>query len=169
METLEELSGTLESLEDLRSIVRTMKALAAASSRQYERAVESLSQYSRTIELGLHVVLREMPEPMARHQRAHGPMGIIVFGSDHGLCGRFNEDLADFVREHLPARAEAQDVRVLVVGARMTPLVGETGLSADETMALPGSASRITALVDQIFVMLDTWQAEVGMVSAHLF
>lgn len=169
METLEQLSGTLESLEDLRSIVRTMKALAAASIRQYERAVESLGQYNRTVELGLHVVLREMPEPMARHPRAHGPMGIVVFGSDHGLCGRFNEDLAGFVREHLQARADAEDVRVLVVGARMTPLVAEAGLPADETLGLPGSAARITALVDQIFLTLDTWQAEVGVISVHLF
>jgi F-type H+-transporting ATPase subunit gamma len=168
METLEQLSGTLESLEDLRSIVRTMKALAAASIRQYERAVESLSQYNRTVALGLHVVLREMPEPLAQHQRARGPMGIIVFGSDHGLCGRFNEDLADFVREHLQARAEAEDVRVLVVGARMTPLVAEAGLPADETLALPGSAARITALVDQIFLTLDTWHSQVGVVSVHL-
>ena len=169
METLEQLAGTLESLEDLRSIVRTMKALAAASIRQYERAVESLRQYNRTVELGLHVVLREMPEPTARPHRSHGPMGIIVFGSDHGLCGRFNGDLADFVREHLQARAETEDVRVLVVGARMAPLVEEAGMPVDETLAVPGSAARITALVDQIFLTLDTWQAEVDVVSVHLF
>lgn len=169
METLEQLSATLESLDDLRSIVRTMKALAAASIRQYERAVESLSQYNRTVALGLHVVLREMPERMMRRQRGRGPTGIIIFGSDHGLCGRFNEDLADFVREHLRARAETEDVRVLVVGARMTPLLAEAGLPADETLGLPGSAARVTALVDQLFLTLDAWQTEINVVSVHLF
>ena len=169
METLEQLSGTLESLEDLRSIVRTMKALAAASIRQYERAVESLQLYNRTVELGLHVVLREMPEPMTRHQRAHGPLGIIVFGSDHGLCGRFNQDLADFVREHLQGRAAEEAIRVLVVGARMAPLMADAGLPADETLGLPGSAARITALVDQIFLTLDAWEAESGVVPVHVF
>jgi len=169
METLEHLAATLESLEDLRSIVRTMKALAAASIRQYERAVESLGQYYRTVELGLHVVLREMPELPARHHRSHGPTGIVVFGSDHGLCGRFNEDLADFVREHLPAGAEAEDIRVLVVGARMTPLVEDAGMPVDETLGVPGSAARTTTLVDQIFLTLDAWRAELEVVSVHLF
>lgn len=168
METLEHLSGTLESLDDLRSIVRTMKALAAASIRQYERAVESLGHYNRTVELGLHVVLREMPEPAPRAQRADGPMGIVVFGSDHGLCGRFNEELADFVLPHLRPRAELEHVRALVVGARMAPLMEAGGMTLEETLPVPGSAARITALVDQILLTLDGWQAA-GIGHVHLF
>jgi F-type H+-transporting ATPase subunit gamma len=169
METLEQLSETLASIDDLRSIVRTMRALAAASIRQYERAVESLSQYNRTIELGLHVVLRQMPRPSARHQRAYGSTGIVIFGSDHGLCGRFNEDLAEFVREHLQARAEIEDVRVLVMGARIAPLLEDRAMRPDETLSVPGSAGRITALVDQILVTIDTWQVEAEVASVHLF
>ncbi|MGE0459778.1 MAG: F0F1 ATP synthase subunit gamma [Vicinamibacterales bacterium] len=169
METLERLAGTLASLDDLRSIVRTMKALAAASIRQYERAVESLGQYNRTIELGLHVVLRDMPAPVARAHRAPGPVGLVVFGSDHGLCGRFNEDIAGFVDEHVRTRAETDDVRVLAVGARLTPLVQEAGLPPDDTLSLPGSAARITALVDRILVVLDGWRADPGVAAVHLF
>ncbi|HQZ40495.1 MAG TPA: F0F1 ATP synthase subunit gamma [Vicinamibacterales bacterium] len=169
METLEQLSQTLESLDDLRSIVRTMKALAAASIRQYERAVESLEHYSRTVDLGLHVVLREMPEPMTSSRRTHGPIGVVVFGSDHGLCGRFNEELAGFVHEHVRARAEAETVRVLVIGARMTPLIEASDLTVDSTLPVPGSAARITALVDKILLTLDTWQAKAAVVGVHLF
>jgi F-type H+-transporting ATPase subunit gamma len=168
METLEKLSGTLESLDDLRSIVRTMKAMAAASIRQYERAVESLGQYNRTVELGLHVVLREMLEPTTQVHRAQGSMGIVVFGSDHGLCGRFNEDLADFVRQHLHRRATLEQVPVMVVGARMPPLLEASGLPVEETLSVPGSAARITALVDLILLTLDRWQVA-GIVEVHLF
>lgn len=169
METLEQLAGALDSLEDLRSIVRSMKAMAAASIRQYEQAVEALGLYNRTVELGLHVALRNMPPPAPRRHRRRGPMGIIVFGSDHGLCGRFNRDLASFVREHVQARAESEDVRVLVAGARVTPLLEDAGLSIDETLHLPGSATRITALVDQLFLTLDVWRSEDGVESVHLF
>jgi F-type H+-transporting ATPase subunit gamma len=169
METLEQLSGTLESLDDLRSIVRTMKAMAAASIRQYERAVESLAQYNRTVELGLHVVLREMPAPTTRMHRAQGSMGIVVFGSDHDLCGRFNEDLADFVLQHLRTRIEREPVPVLVVGARMMPLVEADWIQVEETLSAPGSAARITGLVDQILLTLDKWQATAGVLEVHLF
>jgi F-type H+-transporting ATPase subunit gamma len=96
-------------------------------------------------------------------------MGALVFGSDHGLCGRFNEELAGFVHEHLQALAEAEEVRVLVVGGRMTPLLEEAGLSVDETLAAPGSAARITSLVDQIFLTLDVWRSQVDVVPVHLF
>jgi F-type H+-transporting ATPase subunit gamma len=146
-----------------------MKALAAASIRQYERAVESLRHYNRTVELGLHVVLREMPEPTTRPRRAPAPMGVVVFGSDHGLCGRFNEDLADFVHQHLRAHAEVESLRMLIVGERMTPLMETAGMSVDETLTVPGSAARITALVDRILLTLDTWQADARVADVHLF
>jgi len=169
METLEQLAGTLESLDDLRSIVRTMKALAAASIRQYERAVESLGHYNRSIELGLHVVLKDMPAPPTTPRRAHGPIGVVVFGSDHGLCGRFNKDVTDFAGAQLRTRARTEDVRVLAVGARLGALLEEAGFPPDETLSLPGSAARITALVDRVLVALDGWQADPGVVAVRLF
>ncbi|MEJ2077204.1 MAG: F0F1 ATP synthase subunit gamma [Acidobacteriota bacterium] len=78
----------------MRTIVKTMKALSAASSRQYEQAVSALGGYYRTIERGLHVVLKDMQQlpPSPRHVANPKRSAAIVFGSDHGLCGRFNEE-----------------------------------------------------------------------------
>lgn len=159
METLEHLAATIDSLDDLRSIVRTMKALAAVSIRQYERAVESLRQYRRTVDLGLQAVWHAQPATAARRTaRAPGASGLVVFGSDHGLCGRFNEDLAEAARAHI--RALPHPPRVLVVGERLAPLVEDVGITVEATLATPGSAPRITALVDRLLVKLERWQAE---------
>src|SRR3546814_14212633 len=77
----------IESAEDLYAVVRVMKALAAASIRQCERAVESLAEYNRTIEMGLQIVLWNRPEAIAAEPSPGQRRGIIVFGSDQGLCG----------------------------------------------------------------------------------
>ena len=109
MPTLEALRHTLATVEELRSIVRTMKALAAVSIHQYDRAVTALADYDRAVRQGLRVVLREqMVEAQAQRlaladaipeipSTAGSPpaTGAVVFGSDHGLCGRFNEVLAE--------------------------------------------------------------------------
>lgn len=168
METLEQLSRALGSLDELRGIVRTMKALSAANIRQYEMAVESLRQYGRTVDLGLHVVLRDMPPPAPDSAaRRHGPVGVIVFGSDHGLCGRFNEDVAAFVRDHLRTPGIVV-TRVAVVGARVAPMLADAGLAVDQHLALPGTAARITALVDRLLLVIDDWRATDAARDVHL-
>ena len=118
MQSVEVLEKQIESFEDLRSIVRTMKALSAVSIHQYERAVDSLSDYTHTVELGLSVVLQRLRRfpPEVRAVR-DARVALIVFGSDHGLCGRFNEDIVDYAVQALnqdPGRAAVQDILVTI-------------------------------------------------------
>src|SRR5690606_16116714 len=95
MQTTEAIRRRLETTEDLRSIVRTMKALATVSIRQYEDAVASLEEYTRGVNLGMQALLRLRPEAVGEISAA--PVvrpAAIVFGSDQGLCGAFNEQIA---------------------------------------------------------------------------
>lgn len=99
METLETLSDTLETTGDIQSIVRTMKSLAAVSIRQYEQAEDAVSSYEETVNLGLTALLRGgRARGLAlsgTDGRAAGGdatrKGLLVIGSDRGLCGRYNE------------------------------------------------------------------------------
>ena len=59
MESPERLQQRIKSIGDLDDIVGTMKALSAASIYQYEKAVASLADYWHTVELGLHIVMRD--------------------------------------------------------------------------------------------------------------
>ena len=105
MEALERLHEQLHSLEQLRTIVSTMKVLSAASIRQYEQAVRSLAGYYQTVERGLHVVLKDMLSAPPTSPSLREPLltAAIVFGSDHGLCGRFNEEISRYTLERLDA------------------------------------------------------------------
>ena len=93
------LRRKIGSAGDLRSVVRTMKAVAAASIAQYERSVAALADYRLAVELGLGVSLRQLVaarEPIGMWAATgSGGVGAIVFGSDQGLVGQFNDAIAD--------------------------------------------------------------------------
>lgn len=53
-------------------------------------------------------------------------IGAVVFGSDQGLVGQFNERLAEFVRTELAALPGKQTI--WVVGERMQARINDGGL-----------------------------------------
>lgn len=102
-EELELLHRRLHTATELKSVVRTMKTLAAVSIVPYERATRSLADYYRTVELGLVACLKDIDNPSASDEPspATDRTGVVVFGSDQGMVGQFNEVLADFVLSEL--------------------------------------------------------------------
>jgi F-type H+-transporting ATPase subunit gamma len=153
-ETAADLRRKIESAGDLQSVVRTMKALAASSIGQYEESVRALGDYTRTVELGLSVSFR-MSEPAAvpakRKGRDHaGTVGAVVFGSDQGLVGRFNEVVADHAIEAL-ARLGGRP-RVWAVGERVHARLADAGLSPVGLFAVPSSVQAITPLIGRILL-----------------
>jgi len=162
MQTLEALQRDINAATDLQSIVRTMKVLAAVSIRQYERALESLTDYNRTVEMGLQVVLHNHQTTAAcLHQNQLPWTGAIVFGSDHGLCGRYNESIAAFALEKLDKiEHDRQNRRILAVGARVDAALRERGQNVEETFFVPGSVAGITATVQKMLLQIDNWQVE---------
>jgi F-type H+-transporting ATPase subunit gamma len=166
MASAEALQRRMENLGDLQQIVRTMKALSAVSIRQYERAAESLAEYERTVELGLRVVLRGREEPPLPRRRIPARAARIVFGTDHGLCGRFNEVVA----EHALSYGDRQDASGpwLAVGERVAAaLEGELD-GRIEILHMPGSAAAVTALVQRVLLRVDAWREE-GVGRVELF
>ena len=112
-DTLASLRRKIGGAGDLESVVRSMKALAAASIGQYEKSVLALADYYRTVELGLVVCLRKQGMAAAEQHRpkpaATKTVSAIVFGSDQGLVGQFNDVLADFVAKALNCSARRKE------------------------------------------------------------
>lgn len=170
MESLEQLHSQLNSLDELRTIIKTMKALSAASIRQYEQAVNALGAYHRTVERGLYVVLKDMDHPPPPHRHEPQQLAAIVFGSDHGLCGRFNEEITDYALNRMDASpADPQHRLLLAVGARVAASLESEGQPIEENFFVPGSASQITATVQQILLKLDEWREQTGVHHVYLF
>jgi F-type H+-transporting ATPase subunit gamma len=156
-DTSARLRRKISSAADLRSVVRTMKAVAAASIVQYERSVAGLADYRLAVELGLGVSLRQVEaasEPIGlRGAAGSGPVSAIVFGSDQGLVGQFNDAIADRALKALATLAGP--ARVWAVGERAHARLADAGIATIGAFAVPTSVSAITALVAQILVATD--------------
>ncbi len=169
METLERLIQRLDSFGDLRDIVGTMKSLSAASIHQYEQAVRSLADYRRTVELGLHIVLRESKLPPDRQPRKEGRLAAVIFGSDHGLCGRFNEEITQYALQRMDSIPTDPERRILVVGQRASDLLVRADQPVTMALNLPGNANQISGIVQEILLHIDRWREDPGLDWLYLF
>ena len=106
-DTTASLRRKINSAGDLQAVVRTMKALAASNIGQYEQSVRALGDYYRTVELGLSLCFRGTGSAAALTGETRptdaGAIGAVVFGSDQGLVGQFNDVVADYALKTLAA------------------------------------------------------------------
>lgn len=170
METLETLNKRIITTKNLQSIVRTMRSLSAVSIHQYELAVKALTEYAQVTELGLQVLLRESPFLEVEPTRQDEPTIAIVFGSDHGLCGRFNEQITNLAWTEIGKHSvSVGDVSCLVVGVRAASRLEEMGQRIDTSYFLPGSVEGLTETANNILLKIDEWRRTRGSVRVLLF
>jgi F-type H+-transporting ATPase subunit gamma len=151
-ETTASLRGKIDSAGDLQSVVRTMKAMAASNIGQYERAVGALGDYYRSVELGLSICFRKSvmaASAVESNGRADAKgLDAVVFGSDQGLVGQFNEVIADYAIQTLAALPGKP--KVWAVGERVHARLTDGGLPPIGLFAVPNSVKAVTPLVGQI-------------------
>lgn len=167
MQTLEELRALILTTQELQSVVRTMKALAMAGSRQYQLARESLVAYTANVEQALQAVLRLqrfdaastsltslMPSPPST-----GDVGVILYGSSHGLCGPFNEQIVTFTLGELRRRGIAGErCRMAVVGDRLASMVDDGPLPVEARFSLPSSVAAVSVLLQELLPLIEGWR-----------
>ena len=146
------LSRKIASASDLQSVVRTMKAMAASSIGQYETSVLALADYYHTVDLALSVCLREIKMngvmPEAKDIANKDSIGAIVFGSDQGLVGQFNNEIADYAIQALMVLPGIP--LVWAVGERVQARLVDAGITVTGLFATPTSIQTVTSLVGQI-------------------
>ncbi len=170
-DTMESLSRKINSAGDLQSVVRTMKALAASNIGQYEKSVRALADYYRTVELGLGACFRESEQAaLMAEQKGQADaevIGAIVFGSDQGLVGQFNEVVADYAIKTLAAQPGKP--QIWAVGERVYARLADAGLLLIGLFAVPNSVKAITPLVGQIQIESEAHRIKDGYTSIYVF
>lgn len=167
MATLADLRRKIETATDLGTVVSTMKTLAAVRIRQYEASVKSLGDYSRTIDLGFQILLRDQPGILGSEQPRR--TGAVIFGSDQGMCGQFNNDIVGYANDYLRSMGDIAAVPILVVGSRAKDIVIDSGLVVDRLYQVATSVTDITNLVLEILPQVEGWQTELGITQVLLF
>ncbi|MEO8754064.1 MAG: F0F1 ATP synthase subunit gamma [Casimicrobiaceae bacterium] len=170
-DSIASLRRQIGSAGDLQSVVRTMKALAASSIGQYESSVSALTDYYRTVELGLGACFRASGVATTRAEPKSPPkeigIGAVVFGSDQGLVGQFNDVVAEYAIKMLAARPG--EPRVWAVGERVHARLTDAGLTVLGLFAVPNSVQAITPLVGQIQIESEAHRAEGGYHELYVF
>ena len=167
-DTLDSLRRKLDAADQLGAVVRAMKAVAASSIGQYEKAVDALGQYQHSVELGLGLCLRgERGIAAAPAAARNPPVGALIFGSDQGLVGRFNEVVGSFALEGL--RKLPGPKTVWAVGERVCSCLEAAGLAITRRFAVPASVTAITALVVEVQIEIETYTARERYSEAHVF
>ncbi|MDE2308161.1 MAG: F0F1 ATP synthase subunit gamma [Xanthomonadaceae bacterium] len=171
-DTTASLRRKIASAGDLQSVVRTMKAMAASSITQYEQSVRALDDYNRTVELGLGVCLRGTAGAAAWRRAANRPagtqgIGAVVFGSDQGLVGQFNDVVADYAIETLSTLPGKP--LVWAVGERAHARLADAGLPPAGLFSVPNSVKAIAPLVGQILLESEQQQRQGKAAELHLF
>ena len=159
MDSLESLTRQITGAKDLNSIVRTMKAMAAANIGQYEMAMESLGDYWNNVSLGLVAYLKhvrldnQQNSRIANTNKSEKSICAIVFGSDQGFVGQFNDALSQYVQDSLSTHEGT--LEIWTVGVRVPLLLKDMGLLVTKEFNLPNSINAITSLIGSILVEVE--------------
>ena len=170
-DTTESLRRKMASAGELRSVVRTMKALAASSIGQYERSVLALADYHRAVAAGLGATFRAAqagPPPPEPAQRKEAPgITAIVFGTDQGLVGQFNDIVVDFALKTLGSMAGRP--QVWAVGERVHNRLADAGLDILGRFPVPNSVEAITGLVGELQIQCEASRKEGARTLEYVF
>jgi F-type H+-transporting ATPase subunit gamma len=159
-QTLEALSRRTTSMQSIRNIVHTMKTLSVINATPYEHAAQAIEAYHSTVLEGLHAFLSQMG-PLEVPPSGGARRVLIVFGSDHGLCGNYNEALAEHVAKQLSDVLEK--TTVLCIGAQMADALLDQSIVSEPTFLPPASVDGIGRLATLLTQHLDDIQRDTGL------
>lgn len=144
-----------ETLTGIRSIVHSMKTLSAINVLPYEQAARAIDAYHDIVLDGIQAFLRHNGPLALRPNEAEAQV-IIAFGSDHGLCGSYNETLAKKILNMPKTKAPANSTpRVICVGARMEDALSGLGITAEKSLWPPAAADGLGRLASDVVTCLD--------------
>ena len=120
--------------------------------------------------MGLQVVLGAGEALIVAEPSNNNRLGAIIFGSDQGMCGQFNEQIASYaiaLLNNLPNQPE--DRKILAVGTRVIASLEAAGQSVEEHFAMPKSIAGITPVVQELLLHIDVWREEQQIDQVFLF
>ncbi|MGQ4650616.1 F0F1 ATP synthase subunit gamma [Lyngbya aestuarii] len=183
MASPEFLQRQIHTAEELKAVVKMMKVLAAVNIHQYEHAVTSLAEYTRTIKMGLHVVLKSTHtngnlsngnfpkiDPHSLLINSIGRCGVLIFGSEQGMCGQFNEQIGRYaIAEIEKLQIPPEQLAVFAIGSRIIPHLESEGYQIEQNFTMPSSLSGITSMVQEMLLHIASWRERQQITRIILF
>lgn len=125
MATLRELKGRIGSVASSEKITGAMKMISSAKMHKAEGILRKLVPFRNQINAIIGNLLSadvQFSSPLTEPQEVK-KVAIVAFGSDDGLCGAYNANLAKFVKAHMQTLREkyCQELRIdlYAIGRKM--------------------------------------------------
>ena len=129
MATLRELKGRIGSVASSEKITGAMKMISSAKMHKAEGALRRLQPYRSTIESIISNLLTadaSFSSPLAE-PRTINHITLVILGSDDGLCGAYNVNLAKFLMQRImelrTLHGNSLKITVVPVGRKMAKAV----------------------------------------------
>ncbi|HZD26523.1 MAG TPA: F0F1 ATP synthase subunit gamma, partial [Alphaproteobacteria bacterium] len=126
MERLSRLEQRLASLRELQNVITAMRSLAAVRVQEARTVLAGERAYAAVVDSALASALPLLGEDGEPAPPAGGETVVLLFGSEHGFVGAFNDRLLDAAAALVPSGRPG----LLAVGTR-------AALTADERDLVP--------------------------------
>lgn len=159
METLDDLKKTLEISKSIGQVVNTMKSLSSVNIKKHEKHVKILYAYKTSIELGLQAIINNTDEikidELQYVKMSDNSTNLsIIFGSNQGLCGRFNDKILDFLIEDI--KKNNLQTRIIVVGNRLNMMASNNkNLNIVKSIIFPNLTNNLSNTIYEILNTID--------------
>ncbi len=147
MTSTKEIEERIRKFREIEKIVLSMKSIASSNVRRAQILIESLREFEENVVSSVGMVLSYFPDLSLNV--SGGKVLVVVFGSDQGLCGNFNDRVFERALGVFGKRGELMGF--LVVGRKLSDLMEDNVI---RTFSAPthyeSIYSRASELIDQI-------------------
>lgn len=151
MSTLRELKTRIGSVSSSEKITGAMKMISSAKVHKFEQALKRLVPYRSQIQAIMGHLLdadAEFVSPLIEERGEVKTVGIVVFGSDDGLCGAYNMNIFKHLLvtiNQIKSKYTEQNIafRIYPVGKKMRRAADKLAGSDIEVISIDGVDSKM--------------------------
>jgi len=156
---LQQVKRRITATRQIRQVTAALQRVSSARFLNDRRAAENSRRYTRRLYQIMRDVGVQVPyvdHPLLRTSTGK-TSGVILFGSDKGLCGGFNRTLVEAVQKRL-AEHPAKQVKLIIVGKVVARRLHRLGLDVFRFFEQPERSARasridgITAMASDLFL-----------------
>jgi len=121
MATLNEVKQRISGVQNTQKITKAMKIVAATKLKKHERIRKTSDPFSQSLDTLVRTLIQHTyhaRHPLLEEQHHVAQGGIIIIGSDRGLCGSFNGNLFRKTLEFMAEQQQCERLLVVPLGKR---------------------------------------------------
>jgi len=166
---LQRVKRRIGTTRQIQKVTGAMQRVASARLVNDRRNMEASGRYTLRLRQLMEELFCEVPDldhPLLRPGGGAGPVALIVFGAERGLCGGFNAALMTAVSSFVAAQS-GRRVELLAVGKIVARRGRRQGFTVAEAFPQPGRneeaplIDRLTELVTGAFTRGDVHEVHV--------